>query len=82
MTRRGLGPDTSDKPAEDPTATRAAKGSAQEAIGKLIGDDAARLRGAAQKKAARAQGAGVKDHSAEQRKPRGADKNDPKTKDL
>ncbi|MET0248434.1 MAG: CsbD family protein [Sphingobium sp.] len=37
-------------------ATREAKGSAQEAIGKLIGDDAARLRGAAEKEAARANG--------------------------
>jgi len=71
-----------DKPAKDPAATRAAKGSAQEAIGKLIGDDAARLRGAAQQKAASAQGAGVKEDNPEQRKRRGADKNDPKTKDL
>lgn len=37
-------------------ATREAKGAAQEAIGKLIGDDAARLRGAAEKEAARANG--------------------------
>ena len=32
-------------------ATREAKGSVQEAIGKLIGDDAARERGTAEKKA-------------------------------
>lgn len=68
-----------DKPAKDPAATRAAKGSAQEAIGKLIGDDAARLRGAAQQKAASAQDAG---DNPEQRKRRGADKNDPKAKDF
>lgn len=39
----------------DAAGTRAAKGSAQEAIGKLIGDDAARLRGAAEQKTAAGQ---------------------------
>lgn len=46
-------------PATDSDATAAAerevKGSVQEAIGKLIGDDAARARGAAEKKAGAAE---------------------------
>ena len=37
-----------------PDTERAAKGSVQEAIGKLIGDDAVRARGTAEKKAATA----------------------------
>lgn len=35
---------------DDTQATREAKGSVQEAIGKLIGDDAARDRGAAEQR--------------------------------
>lgn len=41
-------------------ARRAAKGSVQEAIGKLIGDDAARQRGAAEKDAGAADAADIK----------------------
>lgn len=51
MTARRTG---GDRPDPAPDTTRAAKGSVQEAIGKLIGDDAARARGTAEKKAAAA----------------------------
>lgn len=54
MTKKEPGPGAPDRNA---AATREAKGSAQEAIGKLIGDDAARLRGASEQKAARLRGA-------------------------
>ncbi|WP_341208307.1 hypothetical protein [uncultured Sphingomonas sp.] len=39
---------------DDAQATRKARGSVQEAIGKLIGDDAARDRGAAEQRGAEA----------------------------
>ena len=56
MTQRRAGADTAkDGRANDgrakAAATRTAKGSVQEAIGKLIGDDAARARGTAEKEA-------------------------------
>jgi len=54
MTARRTGDDVAAKAA----ATRATKGSVHEAIGKLIGDDAARDRGTAERKAG-VEGAGV-----------------------
>lgn len=54
MTARRTG---AEPPATEKTkaaATRVAKGSVQEAIGKLIGDDAVRERGTAEKQAAAA----------------------------
>ena len=45
------------------TATRKAKGSVQEAIGKLIGDDAARARGTSEKHAGAADTASIQKSS-------------------
>lgn len=49
--RTGSSADTPDNPAAKAAAVRTGKGSVQEAIGKLIGDDAARERGTAEKQA-------------------------------
>ncbi len=49
-TQRDAGPDAGTK--AKAAAVREAKGSVQEAIGKLIGDDAAEARGSAEKRAA------------------------------
>ncbi len=49
---------TGDEAAVKAAATRATKGSVQEAIGKLIGDDAARDRGTTERQAG-VEGAGV-----------------------
>ncbi|MFS0772789.1 hypothetical protein [Sphingomonas sp. 1P08PE] len=51
MTARGSGTEKSTEDQTKAAATREAKGSVQEAIGKLIGDDAARERGTAEKEA-------------------------------
>ncbi|WP_293876897.1 MULTISPECIES: CsbD family protein [unclassified Sphingomonas] len=63
MTARHSGPQ---KPTEDRTkaaATREAKGSVQEAIGKLIGDDAVRRRGTAEKEAGAADASDIPESS-------------------
>jgi uncharacterized protein YjbJ (UPF0337 family) len=55
--------DRTDKPTEErvkAAATREAKGSVQEAIGKLMGDDAVRERGTAEKEAGAADASGIK----------------------
>ena len=51
MTARRTGKEAPADPEAKNAATRVTKGSVQEAIGKLIGDDAARERGTAEKKA-------------------------------
>ncbi|MEG3175481.1 hypothetical protein U1872_04505 [Sphingomonas sp. RB3P16] len=51
MTTQRPGKRTSATDPAKAAATREAKGSVQEAIGKLIGDDSARARGAAEKEA-------------------------------
>lgn len=52
-----------DKAKAETAATREAKGSVQEAIGKLMGDDAARERGTAEKKAGAAEASDQKKSS-------------------
>ncbi|KQT35262.1 hypothetical protein ASG29_03925 [Sphingomonas sp. Leaf412] len=60
MTARRPGADArDDSGAKAAAATRTAKGSVQEAIGKLIGDDAARARGTAEKEAGAADSADI-----------------------
>jgi uncharacterized protein YjbJ (UPF0337 family) len=62
MTARTTPP--TDTPSDaDAAATREAKGSVHEAIGKLIGDDAARDRGSAEKEAAAAAAADIQKSS-------------------
>ena len=55
MTARRTTPEAPKDAQAKAAATREAKGSVQEAIGKLIGDDAVRERGTAEKKAGAAE---------------------------
>jgi len=57
MTRERDTKESRDRAAHAAAAAREARGSVQEAIGKLIGDDAATAKGAAEKRAGAEEGA-------------------------
>ena len=61
--RKGGKARATDEANAEAATTREAKGSVQEAIGKLIGDDAARERGTAEKKAGAADAFDIKKSS-------------------
>lgn len=63
MTARRSGTQTPTEDQAQAAAARKAKGSVQEAIGKLIGDDAVRARGSAEKQAGAADAADIKTSS-------------------
>ena len=63
MTARKDSPDVRADDDAAIAAAREAKGSVQEAIGKLIGDDAARARGTAEKEAGAADASDIKKSS-------------------